>query len=104
MVSLDRPEAGDLGNRGRSVAQGGRIDIVEAGSRVPQGLPLWMRPMVHQEPRIGDEGAFDRSPFVRVLGLEVRADEHGGEEKHDEEIQQDFLAAGELERSLQWIM
>ena len=46
VVGLDRPEAGDLGNDGGAVAQGGRIDVVEARAGVPQRLPLRMRPVL----------------------------------------------------------
>src|ERR1019366_4124933 len=46
--------------------------------------------------RVGDEGAFDGGPTVGELGLEVGADQHRREEKHQEEIQQDLLRPREF--------
>ena len=98
VVGLDRPEAGELGDCGRAVAHGGRVDVVETRACVPQGLPLRMRPVLAQKARIGDERALDGGPLIRVPGFEVRADEHGGVDKHEEEIEQDFLPPGEFPR------
>src|ERR1039458_8511151 len=96
MVGLDRPKVGELGNGGGSVAQGGRINVIEARAGIPERLPLGMGPMVGQKARVGDERAFDGGPFVGVLGLEVGADQRRREEKHQEEIQQDLLRPREL--------
>src|ERR1039458_8554515 len=96
MVGLDRPKVGELGNGGGSVAHGGRINVIEARAGIPERLPLGMGPMVGQKARVGDERAFDGGPFVGVLGLEVGADQHSREEKHQEEIQQDLLRPREF--------
>src|ERR1035437_8874748 len=55
-----------------------------------------MRPVVGQKARVGDKRAFDGGPFVGVLGLEVGADQHRREEKHQEEIEQDLLRPREF--------
>src|SRR5664279_5516940 len=96
MVGLDRPEVGELGNRRGSVAQGRRINVVEARAGIPERLPLGMRPVVGQKACVANKRAFDGGPFVGVLGFEVGADQHRREEEYEEEIQQDLLRAREL--------
>ena len=98
VVSLDGPEAGELDDGGRAVAQGGRIDVVEARSGIPEGLPLGMRPVLGQEARVGDEGAFDGTPLILVPRLKVRADENRGIEKDQEKVEEDLT--GKRARSL----
>ena len=102
MVGFHRPEAGEFGNGRGAVAQGGRINVVEARAGVPERLPLGMGPVVGEKARVGNEGAFNGGPFVGVLGFEVGADQHHREEKHQEEIQQDLLRARELGKTGQF--
>src|ERR1035438_8296291 len=101
MVGLYGPKAGELGDGRGPVAQGGRIDVVEARAGVPERLPLGMRPVVGEKARVGNEGAFDGGPLVGVLGSEIGADQHRREEKYQEEIQQDLLRARELGKACQ---
>jgi hypothetical protein len=79
----------EFSQRRRPISQRGRIDVIETRAAVPERLPERVRPVLFEETRVGDEGALDGRPFVEVLGLEQRPNQHRRQQENEEEITAD---------------